>query len=440
MLCVRWLLLLAVVTPVATPAVAQLPAGRVVVVSRQATMPASALFGVDLVRGTVAPLGAFPSDRLPPLAVAVDDLDREVLLAVDAGGVSRLLRLGVAAGVISGERHIADVPGIVTQIVVEVGGDVVLAVDGAQGGLTRVPRYGGSPQRVLTAPHATAISDSGSLATWMVLAQAGADGPPPRDAQVASLTLPAATFSLGPTPLAGYRPRAITGVVDLPTALVRHLLAHDDGTVSMFEYGIGTTALALTPVLPPGATVAMKDGPDAFEPLVLGGAAHPYLKVFSFFGAPRQWRTLAGPIPGDPVDFDWAPAASAHVEILGTPCGATLPLQATYLNGWPTLGNARFALAVAQASARQTAVLALGSSDQRYLGLALPLSLPGGCPLAVAPEFVVTTLASAQGIAVVPLPVPADSRLSGLLLFGTWLQLHGASVATSAAFVLEVGN
>lgn len=436
MLRVRWLLLFTVVPPV----VAQLPAGHVVVVSRQAAGPTSALFGVDPVRGAVTPLGAFPSDRFPPLAVAVDDLDREVLLAVDAGGVSRLLRLSVAAGVISSERHLADVPGIVTQIVVEVGGDVVLAVDGAQGGLARVPRYGGAAQRVLAAPHATAITDTGSLATWLVLAQSGADGPPPRDAEVGSLTLPVATFSLGPTPLSGHRPRAITGVVDLPTALVRHLLAHDDGTVSMFEFGIGTTPLAITPVLPSGATVAMKDGPDAFEPMVLGGAAHPYLKVFSFFGAARQWRTLAGPIPGDPVDFDWAPAASAHVELLGTPCGATLPLQATYLNGWPTLGNARFALAVAQANAGQVAVLALGSSDQRYLGIALPLPLPGGCPLVVAPEFVFASFAGAQGIAVVPLPVPADSRLTGLLLFGTWLQLHGASLATSAAFALEVGQ
>ena len=436
MLPVRCLLVFALVAPVS----AQLPAGQVVVVSRQATAPRSALFRVDPARGTIAALGPFLSDRLPPLAVAVDDLDRELLVAVDAGGVSRLLRLGVTAGVISGERHLADVPGTVTQIVVEAGGDVVLAVDGLQGGLTRVPRYGGAPQRVLATPHTTAISDAGSPATWLVLAQSGADGPPPRDAQVASVTLPAATFSLGPTPLAGYRPRAITGVVDLPTALLRHLLTHDDGTVSMFEYGIGTTALGITPVLPPGATVAMKDGPDAFEPMVLGGSAHPYLKVFSSFAGARQWRMLAGPIPGDPVDFDWAPAASAHVELLGKPCGATLPLQATYLNGWPTLGNARFALAVAQASAGQAAVLALGSSDQRYQGIALPLPLPGGCPLSVAPEFVFPSLANAQGIAAVPLPVPADPRLTGLLLFGTWLQLHGAAFATSAAFALEVGQ
>lgn len=435
MLPVRCSLMLALVAPVA----AQLPAGQVVVVSRQATAPMSALFQVDSVRGTIAALGPFPSDRLPPLAIAVDDIDRELLLAVDTGGGSRLLRLGFAAGVISSERHLADISGTVTQIVVEVGGDVVLAVDGLQGGLTRVPRYGGPAQRVLAAPHTTAIADTGSLATWLALAQSGADGPPPRDAQVGSVTLPAATFNLGPTPLSGYRPRAITGIVDLPTALVRHLLAHEDGTVSMFEYGIGTTPLGINPVLPPGATVAMKDGPDAFEPMVLGGAAHPYLKAFSWFGGAPQWRMLAGPIPGDPVDFDWVPAASAHVEIVGKPCGATLPLQATYLNGWPMLGNARFALAVAQAYAGQAVVLALGGSDQRYQGIALPLPLPGGCPLSVAPEFVFASLANAQGIALVPLPVPADPRLTGLLLFGTWLQLHGAALATSAAFALEVG-
>src|SRR5262245_16160567 len=44
--------------------------------------------------GAMAPFGRFPSDALPPLAVALDPIDRELLVAVDlGGGTSRLLRL-----------------------------------------------------------------------------------------------------------------------------------------------------------------------------------------------------------------------------------------------------------------------------------------------------------------------------------------------------------
>lgn len=417
---------------------AQIGPGHAVVATAVTGTPATVLLDVDLSTGGVQPLGRFPSDHLPPLAVAVDDLDRELLLVVDTGATSRLLRLHLAGSTIAGERVLGDVAGRVTQVAVESGGDCLLAVTGASGGLVRLPRWGGPPAPVLAAAWTTALSDTRQTLAHAAIAQAGADGPPVRDAQVGVLVLPSSAYTIGPTVLTGYRPRAITGIVDLPTGLVRHALAHDDGTISLFELGIGTRPLGVTPVLPAGATIAMKDGPNAYDPIVLGNAAHPFLKTFSAFGAPAVWRTLAGPFPGDPVDFDLAPAGGARAEPFARACGTLVPLQVSW-SGPPRLGGPTFQLSLSRAVPQLPAGLVLGASDQRHGATPLPVPLPGGCSLFVSVDLAFTTTADAGGNATQPLPIPADPVLNGLLLYGEWVQLVSGALVTSEGIALELG-
>lgn len=417
---------------------AQIGPGHAVVATATTGTPATVLLDVDLNTGGVQPLGRFPSDHLPPLAVAIDDLDRELLLVVDAGATSRLLRLHLAGSTIAGERVLGDVVGRLTQVAVEAGGDYLMAVTGASGGLVRMPRWGGPPAPVLASAWTTALSDTRQTLAYAAIAQSGADGPPVRDAQVGVLVLPSGAYTIGPTMLTGYRPRTITGIVDLPTGLVRHALAHDDGTISLFELGIGTRPLGVTPVLPPGATIAMKDGPNAYDPIVLGNAAHPFLKTFSAFGAPAVWRTLAGPFPGDPVDFDLAPDRGARAEAFGRACGKPVPMQVSW-SGLPQLGNPSFQLSLSRAVPLLPAGLVLGASDQRHGTIPLPVPLPGACALFVSVDLAFTTSADASGNVMQPLPIPADPALNGLLVFGEWVQLVSGAILTSPGIALELG-
>jgi Ca2+-transporting ATPase len=84
----------------------------------------------------VTPLAGFPHDDKAPLALRIDPVDRDVILAVDAGGSSRILRLGIRGAMVVRSSDLADVAGSVTDIVLalEIGRhhDAVV-VDDAEG-------------------------------------------------------------------------------------------------------------------------------------------------------------------------------------------------------------------------------------------------------------------------------------------------------------------
>src|SRR5262249_7876538 len=147
-------------------------------------------------------------------------------------------------------------------------------------------------------------------------------------------------------------------------------------------------------------------------------------------------RTLmAGPLPGDPLDFAIAPASGAQVVFFGSACGAS-SMSISFLN-LPQPGSSIFEIDLQAAQANAAALLGLGSADQ--LGGTLPFTLPGGCHLLVSPDAVLFRMTNGSGGAAQILPVPANPGLTGLRLYGQWLQLPQSAFAVTAAIAVRVG-
>ena len=110
------------------------------------------------------------------------------------------------------------------------------------------------------------------------------------------------------------------------------------------------TNLNLTPPLPPGGAVGVVFT-TGLEPIVLGGASHPFLKSFSPFGGgpgtPVPVTTVAGPFPGNPVDVDYTPGDGAFLQFWGEPCSPIGQTMSYWWQSSPKLGNQSFFLGVA---------------------------------------------------------------------------------------------
>jgi hypothetical protein len=142
---------------------------------------------------------------------------------------------------------------------------------------------------------------------------------------------------------------------------------------------------------------------------------------------------VAGPLPGDPIDFDIAPPADAGFVPFGAPCAAmTLATQ-----GSPLLG-ATFQIELTNGTANAVALLLLSFTDQ--LGGLLPLSLPSGCLLYGNPTVVVWDSTDGAGHALQPLTVPMQQSLVSLHLFAQWLQAPGLPFDSSSAVAIQIGN
>jgi hypothetical protein len=416
-----WSVLVAAVT---TPATAQQQDFALVATHLAGPGPTTQLLEVSLVTGNVATVGRFPSDHLPPLALSVDPIRRDPILAVTTTNGSRLLRLDLNGLVIVRETLLADVPGSVVEVsVVDVAGSVYALTGGAQGALFEVPRNGGPPRRVAPFPHATAMSE---MALWMPnawLATSGLSSPPTPPSMTGVDVRDGSVWS-GPHPFPGFGATVITGLVEIPTALVRHLVTDDQGRLSLSVMWGTPVPMQLTPVLPPGATRSLRVR-NFYEAVVLGGSAHPFLKTAQNpLGGPQPWITLAGPLPGDPVDFELLPAESAAVIEFGAAC----PRQASINSNatLPKLGNAQFQLQQYNGLANHAALLALGVSDQLVFGVPLPAVMPGGCSLYVSLQSLLVAVTDARGWASFLLPIPNDGALHGGILFAQWLQIDAA--------------
>ncbi len=109
----------------------------------------------------------------------------------------------------------------------------------------------------------------------------------------------------------------------------------------------------------------------------------------------------------------------AFYEWKGTPCGRTFTDIRPH--GAPDLGNTGFKVRMAGAPpSNGMGVCLIGTSDQSYLGIPLPMNLSGlgylGCHLRVAMDVVTMAQVDLAGQAAASLPLPPDPALLGATL------------------------
>jgi hypothetical protein len=413
------------------------------VAARVAGDPATALYEVDPAGGRVHPLGRFPADGRPPLALAIDPVGSDPILALDHPAGSRVVRLRLRGRRVVHQRVLGTVAGRVTALAVAAAGDIYLALDGAAGGLLRLPRGGGAARTLVAVPRATALFTFPYPSAHAFLAHSGQVGPPRRDPGLRLVALATGKVTLGPYTYTGYRPPGLTGLVDLPTGVPRQVFANEDGSISLSTAYAAPVKLALSPALPPGGTVAIRLASGLqVRMLVLGGRAHPWLKALRGYGSPQSWQMVAGPLPGDPVDFDLVPPAGPRVRSFGAGCAAGKPAD-TWITGGltggpPRPGNATFRLELHRGIPSAPALLALGDDDLRFAGFDLPLPTPGGCPLLVSILGLAAATTDGRGGAVALLPIPGDPALRGALFHGQWLQAGPGGVHSSGGATVRV--
>jgi hypothetical protein len=408
-------------------------AQQAIVATRGAATPATVLLVVNLQNGSFAPLPRFPSDVLAPRALTVDVVNRDVVLALDNGATSRLVRVHRSGALITGERVLADVSGAVTAIALGIDGDLFVTTGGNAGALLRVARNGGTPFQLASLPRATAMLSWGHQSSHAFIAQSGAAG---ADPSLRVVDLSNGSTTSGPYVYTGYTPLGITGLFDLPTGVPRQVVSHDDGTVALSVAFSNPTPIPLTPVLPAGATRALRG--IGLEGIALGGQAHPYLKSFSAFPPGTQWAIRAGPLPGDPVDFEFDVEVGAGVVMFGRSCSSLGIGQGP--GGDPRIGNPNFGLGLTGGQALQPVFLLFGGSDQRWVGVPLPAALPGACSLLVAADVALPQRTDGNGFALQRLPVPPDPALHGLIAFAQWLQARGTALDLSQGAAIHLAR
>ncbi|GAB4136954.1 MAG: hypothetical protein Fur0037_01790 [Planctomycetota bacterium] len=415
---------------------AGLAAQEALILTAMPTAPRARLLRVDA-SGSWTAMPGFPSDGLPPLALAIDPYDGAAVVALaEPGGGSRLVRLS-RMGSTGAERVIGTAPGTCTALLVA-GDEMVATFGGANGGLCRIPRLGGFAFPVTALPHAAAIESFGPQSAHVVLAWDQAPG----TSQGPGFGL--MDFEGNQWWLRWHEPtfgaRSVTGVADLPTALVRELVAFADGSFGIATYGgPPPTAVATSPPIPPGGAAAMKaPALGSTAVLAVGSSAFPFLYRLDAFAPPPNVAILAGPLPGDPVDFAPLPPAGPWILQFGEPCGA----QAIRLSvqGVPRIGDPSLSILLAGAQPATFSLLAVGFSDELALGsLPLPFVLPGQCALRVSPDGVVARVTDALGRASVPFGVPNDPGLAGLLLYAQWAQAASPQLSVSDSAAILIG-
>jgi hypothetical protein len=417
---------------------AQIAPGNVVVAVHQTTVPATQLLAVDIATGAFNVLPRFPADVMPPLAVTFDTVDDGLLLAVDAGGgISRVFRYDIQAGLPVNERALGDVPGHVTDLTLGAG-LLLAAVDGAQGGIYGLPRTGGTAALVMSLPELSVLGGSPGNELVVAVWSAGT-GTTPTNPGAGIAALPGGNYFFGPASFTNWQHPVITGATTLPFPQPRLVLSHADGTIAyeQLTYGGGgqPVVIPVQPTPPAGSANAMKSAPTlGIRPLVLGGSAFPMLWTFDPMTNASVMTTIAGPLPGDPVDFAMAPDTSGWLQSFGTACGATgmelLP------QGQPSPG-ATLQLQLTSGTPNAAALAVFGLSDQ--LGGTLPFTLPGGCQLFVSPDAVLFHTTDASGAALQLLSIPNQAAFVGVTVFTQWLQVP-AQFAVSDALSIRVGT
>ncbi|MFQ5506392.1 MAG: hypothetical protein ACE5F1_16605 [Planctomycetota bacterium] len=419
------------------PLPAQTSSSRALVATRRTSQPLTRLLDVDLTTGKVSLLGRFSNDKFPPLALTLDDVNRDSILAVQTGALSRVLRLSLQGTRITGEKTLADVKGKISSIRIADRGAVFASVEGAAGGVFRIERNGSTPAVVASLPRISALTPQGgfySKVAW--LAESGSKTPVVNPG-FRLFDLNTGRTVNGPH-VFQWPTQGLTGIAELATALIRHYLTDDSGQLLLSVMLAKPSVMPLTPKLPAGGTRALRVGLQQ-EAIVLGGASHPYLESAGWSSFPGKWKTLAGPLPGDPVDFELVPRGGAGLIVFERSCARTPPRPPGMgSSGFPRLGNQSFELHARSGSLSAPIVLLLGISDKSFLTLPLPLPLPGGCKLHVSAEISLPTATNGSGFARMPLPVPSQSIFARRILFAQWLEPRTAGFALSEPVALHL--
>ncbi len=421
---------------------AQLDPGQRVALTETPATGAS-LIAVDTATGRLAPLGWIGPE--PALAVVADPIDRGLVVAfadAGSGSRSRLERFTVRAGGLAQPRILGHLPGRVEALAIAgptatSGPSLVAITSGPNSALWRMPRNGGAARQLFqfSSGQATALwLPRFSTYGWVALSRSTLDP------QIVSFDI-----GTGPNPpvtVPGLANRRITGIADLPTGAIRHVLTDDRGDIHLFEFLSSVRTLTLNPPLPPGATNAMRiESSTSIDAVVLGDSASPVLRRIPVFGTGvGTWQTVSQPLPGAPVDFDLELTSGPGFLPFGDLCaGPTSPTVS--ITGLPRLGTT-FTFELANAWPAVSAIAVFGFSDQFLSGptLPLPLTIPGICgELAVSAEVSTTTSTGPRGNAAVPINVPNQATLIGLQVFGQWVAIAGSSgIAMSNAASLRV--
>jgi len=389
---------------------------------------------IDLATGAFTVLPAQPSDNLAPLAVERNPIDGTLLVALDAGSVTQVMARQWHPTV--QETLLGVVPGDAVELLVDGLGDVIVVTGGSSGTIYRMPRHTGTTLPVRNMPFASAAGAPYTLPWSTIVGTSGTTSTP---ANLANVALDDGTLSWGPIAFPGFTPSGITGLFDLPTAVPRQLLAHDDGSLSLYSWGTGGNPSAITtlPTLPTAGIAAMKSN-DQYLGVLLGGSTNPYLYTFNpmlVFGNPLTLTTVAGPLPGTPIDYALTPQPQASVLGYGAPCGLAADLRiGTTLGPGPVIGNSGFGITLRQALPSQPAWLVAGFHE-------VQVPLPIGCSLGVNPVAVAVPWTDTAGNAMQPIPLPNDPGLIGLRLYCQWMQLEATVNAfmSSDIAVIEIG-
>lgn len=377
----------------------------------------SALLDIDP-NGTVRTLRRFAADGATPLACTWDPLARHAIVAVATPSGSQLHRVDPAS---SFERQIGNVAGTVVALEVNEYGDLWVLTGGASGALWEVARNGSAPSLRLALPHASALGARKRDAfAWI------ATSPPGGTPSLSAIDARTGIVVIAPMTVPGLAGRRITGVFDLPTGAPREVVTDDQGGVHLFEFWSTLRTLAVNPPLPAGATTSlMLDASFSLDAIVLGDARAPQLTRVPVFGAPSTATRIAGPLPGSPVDFDLVDSRAS--QEFGRDCGGDFGTKSFAL---PAGGIGR--LEVQGAPANSLALAVLGLSEQTFAGGSLPVALPGGCPLLVAPDVLVPGFADATGLARLTFPVPAPLP-RGFAAYAQWVLAVGPNLGTTNA-------
>jgi len=365
-----------------------------------------------------------------PLAIAHDPFDGDLFVALDDGlGQSQVFRLHEVFGAWA-PIALAGVPGRVCDLDVA-SGELILAVEGPNGGLFRMPRRGGVPTFQESVPNLSAMMAFAPETSLLALARTGVPSSPTPFYGTAMYDLLNGTFPFPMTNFSDPQNRTIVGLVDLPTALPRQLLAFDDGSFALYT-SFGAPVLQPIAASQAGGNVAMHaQGPYASEVLVLGGSP-PVLSTLDPWGQTLSTVSLA--LPGTPVDFASGLSRSARSLRFGTPCGPLTVLQTW--SGVPQLGGT---LTVSGTNAPNAPLLMVAGLDDYDFGQ-LPAALPGGCALDVRPDLVAFLPSGASGFSSFALAIPQTPSLVGTVVFTQWLRYDVAGLSTSSTFAHWIGN
>ena len=388
---------------------AQVTSPRAVVLSQVSGR--AQLYEVDLATAKLTPLARFPGDTDRPLRIDRDPASGDLFVALAKGkSTTQFVRLSYSGTALVRSHDLGGITGICASLVVSDRGALFAGVEGPDG-IVRTERLGTKPAMLASARSPVAMSGYGTIIPYAWVVESARGSLP---TQVRQLRFPLGNTQQGPYSWPKLTTR-ITGMVELPTGAIRFLLTDDQGRL-LVSTGLGEPqAITMTPALPAGGTVALRSfgGLTVYS---VGSQAHPYLESSTGYGSTGSWTRVAGPIPGSPVDFVLVSPPAPEVVPMGHGCqkGARTAFELTG-SGAPRLGSANFALRGANSGhPNAPGLLAFGARE-----LALPL--PGGCSLQTRLDIVLVQLSDANGHFTQPLPIPSDTRLSGLSLPMQWL-------------------